>query len=356
MCVVETKVFEFFVRAKKRDAVAHVEVPVEIYIMGAADQAPVFETNIYRFSVLEDCAVSTSVGLVSAQSNGSIVYRFVSDGKLSGDFVVNGSGDIVSAKPLDREAREIYELIVRAETVASPPLVSHARVLVHVGDVNDNPPRFETDRYSAVVAEGSSPGTQVIQVAAEDVDLGLNGQFYYVLTNESVDGVFVCDSATGSISLTGELDRETVAEYRLTVVALDRGTPQMTSIAEVVVTVTDENDNAPVFMQSTYSGAVNEDALPGTIILTVTATDADIAPNNAVTYHIAGGDVLGQFGIRRSGEIYVNKLLDREEVAHYRLTVLATDGTHVSTVTVNINILDANDNSPVCEQVNMTDQ
>jgi len=92
---------------------------------------------------------------------------------------------------------------------------------------------------------------------------------------------------------------------------------------------------------------------PGTIILVVTATDADAAPHNAVTYHITAGDPLGQFGIRRSGELYVNKLLDREDRGNYELTVLATDGAHVATTTVTINILDANDNAPVCQPVSL---
>ena len=346
--------FEFFVRAKKSNSLAHIDVPVEIYIMGAADQPPVFERDLYRFSVVEDCAVSTAVGSVLAHSNGSIMYRFVSDSELHDDFVVNSSGDIVTMNQLDRETREMYELVLRAETRASPPLVAHTRVLIHVGDTNDNAPQFETDQYTAVIAEGSSPGTQVIQVAAEDPDLGLNGQFYYLMTNESVPGMFVCDSTSGSISVTGELDRELVTEYRMIVVAVDRGAPRMSSMTEVVVSVSDENDNAPVFVHSSYSGAVNEDALPGTIILVVMATDADVTPNNKVTYHIAGGDVLGQFGIRKSGEIYVNKPLDREEEAHYQLTVLATDGAYVATATVTINILDANDNAPVCEQVGAT--
>ena len=102
-----------------------------------------------------------------------------------------------------------------------------------------------------------------MQVSAEDADLGLNGQFYYMLTNESIHGMFVCDSTTGAISLTAELDRESVAEYRLIVSAVDRGVPRMSASTEVVVTVSDVNDNAPEFKHSSYSGAVNEDALPG---------------------------------------------------------------------------------------------
>lgn len=347
--------FEFFVRAKKRNMSTHLDLPVKIYVMGAADLPPLFDRDTYRFQILEDCAVSTMVGSVSAQSNGSIVYRFMSDSELQQNFDINSSGDIVTLRQLDRETREMYELTVRAETRASPPLVAHTRLWIHVGDTNDNAPQFETDRYTAVIGEGSTTGTQVIKVAAEDPDLGLNGSFYYVMTNESVPGMFVCDSSSGSISLIGQLDRESIVEYQMSIMAVDRGTPRMSSMTEVVVTVSDENDNPPVFTQSSYSAAVNEDALPGTIILVITATDADVAPNNVVTYHIAGGDVLGQFGVRRSGEVYVNKLLDREEEVNYQLMVIATDGAHIAMATVIINILDANDNAPVCDQVMATD-
>ena len=72
----ESEVFEFFIRAKNRDTLAHVDVPVEIYVMGAEDQPPTFDRELYRFSVLEDCAVSTVVGTVSARSNASITYRY----------------------------------------------------------------------------------------------------------------------------------------------------------------------------------------------------------------------------------------------------------------------------------------
>jgi len=76
-CIVESEVFEFFVRARKRNVSAHLEVPVKIYIMGTTDEPPVFEETVYRFHVLEGGAVSSTVGTVTAQSNGSIVYRSV---------------------------------------------------------------------------------------------------------------------------------------------------------------------------------------------------------------------------------------------------------------------------------------
>ena len=65
----------------------------------------------------------------------------------------------------------------------------------------------------------------------------------------------------------------------------------------------------------------------------------------------SGGDDLGQFNIRSTGEIYVNKPLDHEVMSEYELTVSATDGAFVSTASVKISILDANDNAPTCDQV-----
>ena len=102
--------------------------------------------------------------------------------------------------------------------------------------------------------------------------------------------------------------------------------------------------------RTTTRGAVNEDALPGTIILMVSTTDLDLAQNAKVAYYITGGDPLGQFNIRSTGEVYVNKELDRESKSYYELTVSATDGAFVSQIKVYITILDANDNPPVCEQ------
>ena len=113
----------------------------------------------------------------------------------------------------------------------------------------------------------------------------------------------------------------------------------------------DDNDEAPEFSRPLYEAAVNEDALPGTVILSVTTTDQDLPQNSQVTYYVTGGDEMGQFNMRSTGEIYVNKALDREVKSSYDLIISATDGAFVSTATVRVSILDANDNPPICEQV-----
>lgn len=69
---------------------------------------------------------------------------------------------------------------------------------------------------------------------------------------------------------------------------------------------------------------------------------------------LTGGDPLGQFAIeniQNEWKVYVKKPLDREKRDNYLLTITATDGTFSSKAIVEVKVLDANDNSPVCEKV-----
>ena len=89
----------------------------------------------------------------------------------------------------------------------------------------------------------------------------------------------------------------------------------------------------------------------GTVILSLTSSDADSGLNADIKYYIVSGDPLGQFQFHTTNELFVNRPLDRESQGHYRLNVAATDGAHVTYTTVNVNVLDDNDNSPECAEV-----
>lgn len=63
---------------------------------------------------------------------------------------------------------------------------------------------------------------------------------------------------------------------------------------------------------------------------------------------------MGQFAIeniQNEWKVYVKKPLDREEKDNYLLNITATDGTFAAKAVVEVKVLDANDNSPVCEKV-----
>lgn len=331
---------------------------VAIYVMSSLDRPPLFEKNIYSYFVIESRPIGSVIATITTNSNDSLLYRIVPGNQPSANtppvFSIDDRGVIKIINELDRERVEKFELSVRAETQASPGLVAHAAVLIHIQDVNDNRPKFVTDHFIAGIAENGNAGEKVVQIEAYDLDSGANGEIIYELAadNLKTHQMFNIDPETGWITCVTSLDRELMHEHRFEVIATDRAASnRLSSSAVVTVHVIDRNDEAPVFTQSYYSGAVNEDALPGTIILMVTATDQDQEPNNIINFHISEGDPYGQFNIRRTGEMYVNKELDREMKPSYELVVLATDGTFVSSTRVSITILDANDNEPLCDQV-----
>ena len=141
---------------------------------------------------------------------------------------------------------------------------------------------------------------------------------------------------------------EAEQSYTLTIVARDNGQPQLSSSTRVTVTLLDTNDNPPTFTQRHYEAAVNEGALPGTIIFQLQMADADRDIKNPVDFFISSGDDIGQFQIKENGEMYVSQALDRETVAQYKMEITATDGAFVSKCRVTIEILDDNDSPPFC--------
>jgi len=152
------------------------------------------------------------------------------------------------------------------------------------------------------------------------------------------------------------LDYERAKDYLLTVQATDGGNPPLSNHATINITVTDSNDNAPIFNQVSYSARIREDAQAGDKILQVAANDMDSGANGKVSYTIERGDRQDQFAMDPStGYISVKKKLDREMVSSYVLEVQAKDfGGHQlsSTVMVNVDISDANDNPPLFSQAN----
>lgn len=326
--------------------------------MSPADEPPVFEQEMHTYFIPEDRPVDSVIATVSALSNTTIVYSIVPGYQpytnVPAKFGIDQEGKIKVMAPLDRELTETFELTVKAETEATPGLVAYTHVTVQIMDINDNKPSFESNPYVVCIAENAKVGSKVIQVTAKDIDAGANSDISYHFADGStqVSNVFAIDTSSGWITTLIQVDREETEEYNFQVIARDRGAEvKLTDTASVHVTVLDHNDEPPVFHEEQYKGAVNEDAKPGTIILTVATEDRDLGNNANVRYYIVDGNPLGQFNIRNTGEVYVNKALDREEIPWYELTVAATDGAFVSEVKMTVTVLDANDNAPHCEQV-----
>lgn len=354
----ENQLLQFFVRvADKGSPPKDSNVPVEVYIMSPQDQPPSFLHPTHPYFIKEDDAIGTVITQLTAISNDSLIYTIV-PGDLPhtnnpAKIAIDSEGTITIFKALDREQLERFELTVKAETETVPPLVAYTYVNVQISDVNDNNPKFETNPYMVNIAENAAVGSSVVQVIAHDVDSGTNAAVTYSFAphDSKLSNILAIDSETGWITTLVELDRESTEHYSFDVIATDHGEVVLTDVTTVNITVNDHNDCPPLFDQPNYEGSVQEDALPGTVILEISTTDADQAENGKVKYHITAGDPLGQFNIRRTGQLFVNKMLDRETRPTYELTVSATDGAFVTTVSVTVIILDANDNTPVCQQV-----
>lgn len=333
---------------------------LEILVSDLNDNAPKFTETSYSTALPEDVKVGTLVTKVHATDddigiNRKVRYEFVDSA--DGHFLIaTDSGIVTLAKPLDRETKEMYNLTVKALDQGTPQLFSTAKLIVNVQDINDNPPEFTSKSYFASVPEINQVGTEVARVLAESKDTGINAIVYYSIVGGNEHKKFHIDNSTGVISIAEQLDYERAHDYFLTIQAIDAGIPPLRNYATVNITVTDCNDNAPIFNQLSYRASVREDAKISEEVTQVFANDLDSNENGEIYYFIDRGDRLKQFTIdHNTGLITVTGELDREAGSNYVLEIHARDSgqpTLESFVIVNIEVLDANDNPPLFSQSN----
>ncbi|XP_017769468.1 PREDICTED: fat-like cadherin-related tumor suppressor homolog isoform X4 [Nicrophorus vespilloides] len=347
----EGQVFQFFVRATDNGKPQrHSDVPVNILIMGPKDRPPIFERKDDKFFVSENSPTGNVITRLKLVSNVSVSYKIISGSEEDPEFAVDGQGQVSLARPLDFERRVSHLIGILAETDSSPPLTALDEITLQVLDENDHAPHFESTPYTLNLAENVNEGTSILKVIAHDEDQGSNGEVRYSFGSDSGEAinVFAVDAFTGWITTLVPLDKESKSEYKFNIIATDNGTPKHSARTTVIVRLKDYNDSPSVFKKKFYQSAVNEDALPGTVVLSLETTDADVDLNTPVEYYITAGDPSSQFQIRQTGEVYVVKPLDRETVSSYELDIIVTDGMFTDTTKVAITILDANDNPPYC--------
>lgn len=251
-------------------------------------------------------------------------------------------------------------VVIEAVDHGTPSLSSIATVQVQVSDVNDNAPIFHQSEYRATVSEDGLPGSTVLTLEAVDGDLSRdNCGFDFAIASGNSGNAFQIESSVhflegrgfqtvGSLILVEELDFEAMPSYNLTVVVSDRGVPQRSSSVPILISVTDANDNPPVFSRAEYSVVLSEGTAAGTEILHLSATDPDSAPNGEVQYSISSGDETDLFQVDRwTGALKLQQPLDSERQLSHMIVVQATDGQgHYALVPVSIEVKDINDNRP----------
>ncbi|XP_055533079.1 protocadherin-like wing polarity protein stan isoform X2 [Wyeomyia smithii] len=332
---------------------------VVVTIQDVNDNDPTFSPKYYEATIAEDQPPGTPVATVTATDpdEDSRLHYEITAGNTRGRFSVtsqNGRGLITIAQSLDYKQERRFALTITATD--SGQRTDTAIVNINITDANNFAPVFENAPYTASVFEDAPIGTTVLIVYAIDSDVGVNAQITYMLNDESVNGIgsnepFSINPQTGAIITNAPLDRESISGYLLTVTAKDGGNPSLSDTTDVEISVTDVNDNAPQFKVPLYQATIPEDALIGTSITQIAATDIDMGLNGRIKYTLSLKDVEdGSFIVDPvSGVIRTNKGLDRESIPIYHLTAYATDkGTPTlsSSVEVQIRLDDVNDSPP----------
>ncbi|XP_043560441.1 protocadherin-11 X-linked isoform X3 [Chiloscyllium plagiosum] len=228
-----------------------------------------------------------------------------------------------------------------------------------IEDVNDNAPLFPSAVINISIPENTAVNSRYSVPSALDPDAGINGiQHYELLKGQSVFGLDIIETPEGDkwpqLIVQQSLDREQKDTYVMKIKVEDGGQPPRSSTAILQITVTDVNDNRPVFKEGETDVHIPEDAPVGTSVVQLHATDADLGSNAVVSFSFSNQvSALARrlFAVNPStGLITVRQPLDREEFPVHKLTVLASDGSSTpSRAVVTINITDVNDNVPTID-------
>ncbi|XP_065546599.1 protocadherin beta-15-like [Lathamus discolor] len=333
---------------------------IHIVVLDVNDNAPVFTQKVFIARVLENAPEGSVVLRVVATDsdagvNGDISYQIIQADQSHSAFEIDPmSGEIKLTKSLDFEVAENHELSVQATDGGG--LSAICRVLVEVVDVNDNAPQLVVSSFSSPIPEDALPGTVVALFTVRDRDAGSNGKISCALEDQLSFSLRAAYKNYFELVTVSALDREETARYILTVTAADAGSPPLTTTQTFTVDISDMNDNAPVFNQTSYTMYVRENNVPTVLVGAVIATDADMGPNAKVTYSLVPAHPTEQPSCScisvnsENGDVFVLRPLDYEQVKQIEVLVRASDAGSPplsATVIVYISVVDENDNAPL---------
>uniref|UniRef100_A0A7I4YNL8 Cadherin domain containing protein n=1 Tax=Haemonchus contortus TaxID=6289 RepID=A0A7I4YNL8_HAECO len=327
-------------------------------IVEDVNSPPYFTDQLFAVRIPEDSPIGFHVITIKAEDsdrgrNAHLTYSIDSH-----EFAIDNKTGLVTLKePLDRENRSSYVVPVTVSDEAQPPLNTTTQLEIIVDDVNDNPPEFSTQNYSISIPEDIPVGTSFMQVSAVDLDVGNNGIVDYFLNDTDASPVydlFRLDRTSGTLRVNSKLDREQYPFIELKIFARDRGKPPLTASSLISIALTDVNDNAPRFDQTSYDLYIAENSPVGSTVGTIVATDPDEGENAKIQFRIFGGADAKLFDLEvDENQPGVVRILTRSEFDYeaknnkFYLEVQATSGQLSSTVVLRVHVSDVNDNRPI---------
>ncbi|XP_029439957.1 protocadherin gamma-B1-like [Rhinatrema bivittatum] len=333
---------------------------IHINVIDANDNSPIFSQEIFKINLKENTPVDTLVIQLKASdvdegANGEIVYSFTNIAESVHDkfSLDTKTGEIRVKEHLDYEETQFFEM--NAEAKDGGGLFANCKVVVELSDENDNAPEIAFMSVSSPVPEDAPLGTVIALINVNDRDSGANGK---VSCHFQDSLPFQLISATNNYYklLTEEnLDREKISRYNITVIATDKGSPPLSTKKTIQLAISDINDNAPAFEQTSYTAYVLENNPPGASIYSIKASDLDLNMNSRITYSLLSNSteevsLVSYLTINsQSGIIYAQRSFNYEQLREFELQLKAEDGGSPplsSKVNLRVFILDQNDNAP----------
>ncbi|KAI3351757.1 hypothetical protein L3Q82_020576 [Scortum barcoo] len=335
-------------------------VVIHVTVLDANDNVPVFSQSVYKASLPENSPLDTLVITVSATDAdegmyGEVTYGFndVLDQNRNVFSLHPKTGEVRVAGMIDHEKVSTYEMQISAKDGLG--LASYTTLILEITDINDNAPVIYLKSLTNPIPENVSPGTEVGIINVQDRDSENNRQVRCSIQQNVPFKLVPSIKNYYSLVSTGQLDRELVSVYNITITATDEGSPPLSSSKSVELSVADINDNPPVFEEQSYSAYVSENNKPGSTLCSVSARDPDWRQNGTVIYSLLAGEVSGApvssyVSVNGdTGVIHAVRSFDYEQLRSFKVQVTARDNGSPplsSNVTVSVFISDVNDNSP----------
>ncbi|XP_072486657.1 protocadherin gamma-A3 isoform X7 [Notamacropus eugenii] len=332
---------------------------IHIAVLDVNDNVPEVTVTSVTNSVPENAHPGTVIALFQVHDrdcgeNGRVLCSILGDLPFKLEKKVDNYHSLVTDRALDREQVSEYNITVRAVDFGSPALSTDTHILLHVADINDNPPTFSQAAYSAYILENNPRGASIYSLTAHDPDSEQNALVTYSIMDSTLpseapplSSIVSINSETGVLYALCSFDNEQFREFQLMVTARDSGDPPLSTNVSLTLFILDQNDNAPEILYPAFptdgSSGVElapRSAEPGYLVTKVVAVDADSGQNAWLSYRLLKATEPGLFSMGlHSGEIRtVRTFLDKDALKQNLIVAVTDNGEPPLSATVSVTV------------------
>ena len=313
-------------------------VNVFINIVDLNDNRPYFPLSLYEFSIDNSSLPGTVIALLSAvdPDQSPVTLYSILNPPVDLPVVINSTTGSLSLSTTLTPVNSPYQFIVKAVDPFNSSFVAETTVRVYPTSSNDHYPNFTQPIYQTNISENVVPSDPIAFPMANDPDTGSNGLRRYSLqpNGSLIKDQFRIDELDGELFLTQALDYEVMTSHDITVYVRD-STPShpRTATTHVIVTVTNENDNPPSFVDIPPSLTITYVPFTDIELFRLNATDPDGSP---ITYQL--WTQTNKFSVDPVTGIVTNIIVLNNTVS-YSLTFRVSDGNHTTSEAMTLNII-----------------